>query len=366
MKTTITRFSRRLVLFSGMLMISALLWNCDTQDLEFIDPYEFVNDDFDEIPDLSPVEDEDPEIVEPEVGAVQESAETKSLVTDVLNAGATGGISPESEEKLQTLQSYTQQLPASVSQQAQNLTPADISDILDPAKALNSDLDQLKESLKSAPAEVKALLPTIQFTTDLEGLDNMAADYSNQQQSVFNTLSGSPIETFMQTVSGPCAEAAYDAYDTRLQELTEQRDANFFTIESNYARRVDEADARLAERQNAQAERLETIRTEMIDATNDILAAAEEAESHGETQIAEQLRELALLYAVDARTALSEWNSLVLELLDVKMEQEKAQALEIREDKTAEVTAEFAAAKAQADALLQEALNDCHNQGSGN
>ncbi|WP_209309805.1 hypothetical protein, partial [Tamlana crocina] len=61
-----------------------------------------------------------------------------------------------------------------------------------------------------------------------------------------------------------------------------------------------------------------------------------------------------------------EWNTLVLELLQVRMTQEKAEALTIREAKTAEVTAQFTAAKVQADTLLQQSLNDCHNQGSGN
>ncbi|NJW55848.1 hypothetical protein HC175_23315, partial [Salinimicrobium sp. CDJ15-91] len=55
-----------------------------------------------------------------------------------------------------------------------------------------------------------------------------------------------------------------------------------------------------------------------------------------------------------------------LELLQVRMTQEKAEALTIREAKTAEVTAQFTAAKVQADTLLQQSLNDCHNQGSGN
>ncbi|MCY2687786.1 hypothetical protein [Salinimicrobium sp. TH3] len=361
MKTKITRYSRRVVIFTGMLFMSVLLWNCDTQDLEFIDPYEFVNDDFDGIPDLSEVIDEDPEIVEPEVGTVEKSAETQALISDILNAGATGEISQESKEKLQSVETYTQQLSAAVNEQAQNLTTADIANILDPAQELNADLEQLRESLKSAPASVRALLPKIQLTVDFEDLPGTAAQANAQAQPSYT-----PFDAFMQTVSGPCADAAYAAYDAKILLLTEQRDANFFIIESNYARRLDEADDRLVERQNAQADRLETIRTEMIDATGDILAAAEEAESLGETETAAQLRQLALLYAVDARTALAEWNGLVLELLEVRMTQEKAQALAIREAKTAEVTTEFLAAKTQADAILQQSLEDCHNQGSGN
>ncbi|MDX1760563.1 MAG: hypothetical protein R3218_00235 [Christiangramia sp.] len=363
MKTTITRFLRRGVIFCSMLLLSALLWNCDTQDLEFIDPYEFVNDEFDNIPDLPEVVDEDPVIIEPEVGTVEQSAETQSLVNDIINAGSTGELSEESKAKLQNVENYSAQLSASVNEQAKNLTNSDIANILDPTQELNADLEQLREALKNAPAEIRALLPKIQLTVDFDDLPS-TTNTATASTTAFDP--GNSLDFFMQTVSGPCADAAYDAYDEKLVELTGQRDANFFIIESNYARRISEADARLVERQNAQAERLETIRTQMIDATEDILAAAEEADSIGETEMAAQLRQLALLYAVDARSALNEWNILVLELLQVRMTQEKAEALAIREAKTAEVTAQFTAAKVQADALLQQSLNNCHNQGSGN
>lgn len=364
MKTKITRFSRRVVIYSGMLLFSALLWNCDTQDLEFIDPYEFVNDEFDELPDLSQVVDEDPVIVEPEVGTVEQSAATQSLVNDILNAGSTGEISQESKQKLASVEAYTQQLSATVNEKAQNLTNADIANIFDPTKELSADLEQLRESLKNAPAEIRALLPKIELTVDFDDIMTNSTQAKTKSQSNFNP--SFPFGTIMQNVSGPCADAAYDAYDEALVDLTGQRDANYFIIESNYARRISEGDSRLVERQEAQAARLETIRSEMVDATEDILAAAVEAESLGETEIATQLRQLALLYAVDARTALAEWNALVLELLEVRMEQEKAEALTIRQTKTAEVDAEFATVKAQADALLQSSLSDCHNQGSGN
>ena len=364
MKTTITRFSRRGFFFGSMLLLSFLLWNCDSQDLEFIDPYEFVNDDFDNIPDLSEVEDEDPVIVEPEVGSVEQSAETQSLVNDILNAGSTGEISQETQEKLEDVQTFTQQLSTAVNEKAQNLTSTEVANILDPSQELDADLEEVRASLANAPAEIKALMPKIQLTVDFDDLPGTPAQASSQAQSTINP--GLPFEVFMQNVTGPCADAAYDAYDEKVLVLTEQRDANFFIIESNYARRLDEADDRLITRQNSQAERLQTIRTEMVEATGDILAAADQAESLGETATATQLRQLALLYAVDARSALNEWNTLVLELLDVRLVQEKAQALEIRETKTAQVTAEYEAAVAQADAVLQNSLSNCHNQGSGN
>ena len=363
MKTTITRFLRRGIIFCSMLLLSLLLWNCDTQDLEFIDPYEFVNDDFDEIPDLDEVEDEDPEIVEPEVGTVEKSAETQSLVSDVLNAGSTGGISEESKTKLQNVQTYTNSMPAAVNQKAESLTTAEVANILDSEQELDADLEQARESLKNAPAEVKALLPKIQLTVDFDDLNSAARPKSGLPQSINDFGS---MDILAQNVSGPCADAARAAYEERMLELREQRDANFFIIESNYARRLDEADARLASRKDAQAAKLATIKAEMLDATGDILAAAEEAESIGETETAQQLKQLALLYAIDARSALNEWNILVLELLQVRMTQEKAEALAIRDAKTAAVTAAFNAAKAQADALLQQSLADCHNQGSGN
>lgn len=362
MKTTIIRFSlRRGMLFCCLALGSLLLTNCSTKDLEYIDPYKFVHDEFDKIPNLPVIQDEDYAITEPETGSVENSAETISIVNDVLNAGSTGSISEATRTKLQNVENFSAGLPASFTETAQSLTMADVGNILDLDQELPADLQAVRAALDNMPAEIAALLPRLNLTPDLQEIINSSA-----AEATTGTFKPGNFDFQAQNVTGPCADAAYDAYDVVMADLTAQLEANMFIIESNYSRRMDEAELRYAERVQLQAERYEATKADISNLLEDILTAADEAESIGESQLATQLRQLTLLYAIDARATLEEWDSLVQELLVVRMAQEEALAQERRDVLTAQAEADFAAVEDQAQDVLNDALNDCHNQGSGN
>ncbi|GHA46171.1 hypothetical protein GCM10007103_29080 [Salinimicrobium marinum] len=358
MKTTFIQPVRRALFLSTLVAGSFLLSNCSSDD-DAPEP-EPTAPDFEEVADLPPVEDEDPQITEPETGSIEASEETENIVTDVLNAGDTGSISDATKESLREVGEFSQQLPASVQEKAANLDEAAIDAILNQDEELDADLAAVRDQLEDLPEEISKLLPEINFTADLEALKAMGTKTSGNKTNDFGDLD--PVSQ----VTGSCGELTRAAYDDKIADLTAQMETNLSTIEANYTRRLGEADARYDDRLETQEEHYATNKSDIKATLTDILAAAEKATSIGETALATQLKQLTLLYALDARAALEEWNVLVLELLDNRMEAEKATALEIKETKEDQVAADFETSKDQADEILNEGLANCHNQGSGN
>ena len=127
-----------------------------------------------------------------------------------------------------------------------------------------------------------------------------------------------------------------------------------------------EADTRFDERTALFVEDFTANQEVILVTLEQLLAAADHAESLGDTEVAEDIRILALIYAVDGRVKLAEWEAEVTVLLEDTREAEKAELLVIRNELIAEVTANYAVAEAEADALLSQALSNCHNQGAGN
>ncbi|UJH89862.1 hypothetical protein LZ575_12715 [Antarcticibacterium sp. 1MA-6-2] len=331
--------------------------NCSSKDLEFIDPYEFVNTDFDQIGDLPTIVDEDQEVTEPEVGEVANSEETQAIINEVMDLGESGEVSAATKAKLEEVETFIEQLPPAVNTAAQNLDAEAINNILDPSVELSSDLQAVRDAL-SLPASVRQLLPVINFSTDFR------ISSSANKSAVVYDINDSDIRS--QSVSGPCADAARLSYEIKIEDLEAQRDANLAIVDGNYTRRLGEADTRYEQRLVEQEERLATNTADITTVLVDLLAAADAAAAAGNFELEAQIRQLTLLYAIDARASLIEWNNLVLELLEDTMAEEKAWAEERKTLRTAEVTAAFDAAKAQANTLLTSALNSCHNQGSGN
>jgi hypothetical protein len=358
MKTNFIQPVRRALLFSTLVAGSFLLYNCSSDD-DTPEP-EPTAPDFEEVADLPAVEDEDPQITEPETGSIEASEETETIVTDVLNAENTGSISDATKESLSKVGAFSQQLPASVQEKAANLDEAAIDAILNQDEELDADLAAVRDQLKDLPEEISKLLPEINFTADLEALKAMGTKTSGNKTYDFGDLD--PVSQ----VTGSCGEVTRAAYAEKIEDLTAQMETNLSIVTANYTRRLNEADARYDDRLESQEELYATNKTDIKATLTNILAAAEKATSIGETALATQLKQLTLLYAIDARAALEEWNVLVLQLLDNRREAEKATALEIKEVKEEKVAADFATSKDQADEILNEGLANCHNQGSGN
>ncbi|GAB2767871.1 hypothetical protein GCM10010465_11370 [Actinomadura fibrosa] len=329
-----------------------MLFNCSTKDLEYIDPYEFVSDDFEDIGEMPPVEDQDPEFTAPALGSVQNSAATQAIITDL----GSGGLSTETQASLTALQNFSATLPAGVAAEAQALTEAQITAIMS-TENFDGELANLESLLDDLPAEIAALLPSIQFTADYTGTASAAAD------APFNTSFRRL--AVAQAVTGPCAEAVQEAYAIVMEELTTTRDAQLASIQANYTRRLTEADARYESRLATLNADYDTYKAELTAVAVDLLQLAVALETT-EPAIADQLKLAALIYAVEASSSLTAWYTAAVNLLEQKRTEEKAAVLTIKEALTATVNANFAALKAEADAALQQALNNCHNQGSGN
>src|SRR5690606_10299916 len=93
MRTNFTPLLRRGLLFSGLAVASLSLYNCSSKDLEFIDPYEFVIDEFDDV-EYVPVADPEPVFSDPETGQVAPSDDIQEIITDVMGAADLADIDP--------------------------------------------------------------------------------------------------------------------------------------------------------------------------------------------------------------------------------------------------------------------------------
>jgi hypothetical protein len=360
MRSKITRLQRRGAFFFCLALGSLILSNCSTQELEFIDPYEFINNDFDGIGDLPAVNDPEMSFSEPETGEVADAEETLAIIADVLRAASGEDITSQTLTSLERVSVFAESLPASVMEKAESLDALAVANLLDPETTLPANLADLQVALADVSSDIAQLLSQIVLSVDFERF--RAANAAIKAPSVYVN----PTDVLAQSLVGPCADAANSAYAEVTTTLRGQRDAQLATVEANYSRRILEADARYTARLALHAEDLQVNIDEIAATITQLLDAATHSDSIGEPEIAEELRILALFYTIEARTALMTWNDLVLELLENVLAEEKAAIQERRVLVTTEVTANFNAAKVQADAILTNSLNDCHNQGSGN
>lgn len=359
MKNTTSQILKRTTFYSCLLFISLLFINCNNDDDTQPPTYEF-GEKFKDIEDLPVVVDEDLATPDPDAGKVAESEKTLAIIPDILGASTEAEVSADTKSSLNTIKAYTASQPIAVVEAAESLGEAGIDAILDQSVALNATLSDLQASLDGVSDEVAALLPNIQLSTDFER-SNISAQ---TKAGIIVDLNDADI--FSQAQTGPCHEAARDAYNDIIADLTGQRDANLAIVDANYTRRQSEADARLETRIAVQAILLEDNKTAVKTTILSLLDAAEYAEIFLSMEIASEIRQLTLYYAVYARTALDVWNTAVLEILESFNLEEKAAAEEHRNNLVAQETAFFETTTSEAQAILNGILNNCHNQGSGN
>lgn len=352
-----THFQRRALLSSLFVLGSFVFINCSSDD--DTPPPPPIVEEFEEVEDLDPVTDPEPAVTEPDTGEVAQSEETESIAADILGNSETGEVTAETEASLAKVEEVAAALPPAVTEAANALDETAVDNILDATQELDGDLAELQAGMEELPEEVKALLPVINFSMDFEGMAVAAALKSGEIFTVKD------IEIIAQ-VTGSCFELNQDAYDAVIEKLTTQLDANLATIEANYTRRVQEAETRYTDRLALQAERYETTKAAIKVTVMSLIQAADVLTFLGLHEMAAQVNMLALLYTVEARTALNAWDASVKVVIENFKTAELATALQLKTAKTAEATAAFNAAKAQATQLLNEALAECHDQGSGN
>lgn len=362
MRTNFTRLLRRGLLFSGLAAGSLMLHNCSSKDLEFIDPYEFVNTDFENVEMVS-VADPDPVFEDPDLGEVAISEETSALIADILAANSSGDVSATTLAAQALISDFAEELPAEVLAIAENLDAADIAAILDPNTELDPALVDLVALLEQASPELLALLPAIDFGDATEEAQ-AALKAGLKGKIVVDRENLAPVA--QSTLFGPCADAAQEAYDAAVEGVDEQRDENLDLISGNEATRLDDTqtryDSRVVEHEENYEANVAIIQAE----TEDLLAASAAAEAFGDAELAADMQLLALIYAVQGRISLQEWDEAALELLALTQQEEAAFVEQLADDRSGEVIANYNDAISEADTLLVNALNNCHNQGAGN
>ncbi|MDT0650326.1 hypothetical protein [Autumnicola edwardsiae] len=355
MKTQFTHFYRRSSYFACLLFISLLLFNCSKDDDNPTPEVPEFEEEFEDGEDLPELEDEDPEIVEPETGGVDNSAATQAVVDDL--GGDDGEVSEETEASLNAVGSLSDSYSEEVNQTAESLDEDSVEEILN-TEDLEGALGDLEQSLNDLPEEVAALMPQINYTADF----NRAVAAALQKSSL-NISDSYPMS---QAVNGPCADAARDGYDARIETLTSQRDAQLATINSNYTRRVEEAGPRYETRLEKLNEDRSAYRADLKATAVSLITAANQFAANDRAVMAKQIRTLALIFTVKSQSSLKEWFNAANTVLSEKRAEEEATALSLQEEKTEIAETNFNTSKAAADALLNSRLNRCHNQGSGN
>ena len=340
-------------LYVSLALAGLLFINCSKDD-DGPTEYDF-EDQFEELEELETVEDEDPEITEPDTGGLEQSEATTAIIADL--GDGSGDVSAETQASLDAVDTFSNDFSEDVEAEATALDATRVEEILNMSE-FDGALAEVEASLEDAPAEILELLPVIDFgsaveaTSSVQGSAFKGSEFDLDLKNVVSQANG----------SGPCFEAAQDAYDEAMAPAIAKRQENLDVIEANYQRRVGEAETRAADRQEVVNASYETFYDAILDATVNLLNYADAIEDTAPSQ-ATVIRKSALNYIVQATKNLNAWYVSASQLVDQFEAAEKERAEELKEQRTAQVEANFAEIKAEADAILQAAYADCHNQG---
>lgn len=347
MRTKVTSFYSRAGILACLLLFSLVLTNCSKDD----EPKTYEFDEFKDLDELPALEDADPEFTDPDAGSVEVSAETQAVIADLQDGS--GDVTADTQSKLDATKSFADGLSTSVSAEVQALDTTRVEEILN-ADSLSGSLADLENSLDSLPAEVAALLPSINFSADYDAVA-MAITRGPVDVSKDGIMS--------QGLSGPCYDAARAAYDAAMEEPIATRDEQLATVDANYNRRTGEADSRYDSRIGALDDQYAAYKSETKETALALLALADQV---ADDSLAKEIRTLALIYAVKGHEALTDWYTAASDLIATYRDNEKASLQQIKDERQATVNTNFDALKAQAQEALNQAYSKCHNQGSGN
>nr|MBI1231626.1 hypothetical protein [Cytophagales bacterium] len=362
-----TKKVRQIVRFKRVLYLSflaVLFMRCGTQELEFIQPYQFVNDDFDGIGELPAVTDEDPVIVEPELPEIVDSEEAEDLLNDLTDANSEADVDAFSETILERIAAFVEAQPDAVSEElkqlAEGLEEADISALFDEDAELDPDLLALIESALG-DLSIEFLFP------DLIIPPGLIEDDPDARKDFGTALEKNLMLENLRTATlvGPCADEARAAYEEAVDRLEASRTAQLATTETNYQNRLTAAQQRLAAR-NAAALTLYRNRLQFGTLYGNLLLAAANRIARFNPVWANYYRWYAYLYLVHLRNIYARSYTLSLQANQNAFLAETTNALLQRNLIRSIIEANFTAAMANANSILQAALNACHNQGAAN
>lgn len=361
------RKAHRLESLTRILLLSFLALTfirCGTQELDFIQPYQFVNEEFDGVGELPAVPDDNPVIVEPEYPEIVDSAEAEALLGDLGAAESEADVDALSITILESIAAFVEEQSEEASEElkefAEGLTEADILAMFDEDAELDPDLLALVEAA-IGDLDIEFLFPDLIIPPGLTEDDvDARKDFSTALEK---NLMLENLRTA--TLIGPCADEARAAYQLAVDRLVASRTAQLATTETNYQNRLTAAQQRLATR-NAAAFTIYQSRLQFGIMYGNLLLAAANSIARFSPVWANYYRWYALLYLVRLRSVYAQMYTLSLRANQIAYMQETTNALLRRNLIRSIIEANFNAAMANANSLLQAALNACHNQGAGN
>ncbi|MGY6522244.1 MAG: hypothetical protein ACXIUD_10965 [Mongoliitalea sp.] len=338
------------------LMIGLAFVQCADKDLEFLDPFNFVNNDFDNVGNIPTVNDPDPAAVIPPLAESIEPAITQVVITDITGATSPDDITEENQEILSDLSAgiaaLTPAQQATFAAEINALSAERIAEILNEEDGLSEAALAAVEALLQNP-EISNLFPELRLPQPLPPAAELDFDWIEEG-----------LNARINTLVGPCADAARAAYDEALTRITQNRDAQLATITANFDRRTQEAATRAATR-ITQVNTLYQQRIQTVQSVGSNLQLAAAAIQPLSANLANSIRQFAFVYVVSWKTALVAGLNADLAAIEAARLADIANATTARYTAIASLTAAFNAALQEINAILNTALNACHNQGSG-
>lgn len=349
MKMNLFTPAKKTAFYAGVFVLGLSLTNCSNDDDNTPEEFEF-DEQFEDIGEMPELNIDEITLEDVDLGGVEQSAATAAVLSD-LEAG--GELSAETQANLNTADNFAATLPAGVQDEAANLTDARIDEIL-AMSSLDGDLAAAATALENAPADVLALLPTINFSADF---DTAAAQTRNgidlDSKNEFS-------EAFQE---GPCYDAANDAFDAALEEPSATLAEQLEKITNYENDKVSNANTMKESAETNISEATATYLAEIATASKALLAYAEATD---DDELAAALRNYAVLYVIKGKSDVAQWNSaataLVAQRLTENLARITAQILSL--ENTA--NGNFEQIRTRALTVLNAALNTCHNQGGGN
>ena len=349
MKSTFTNSLKRPALYISIAFAGLMLTNCSNDDDNTPEEFNFEQQ-FEDIGEMPELNIEEITLEEVDLGGVEQSEATTAVLAD-LEAG--GELSADTQAKITAADDFASTLPASVKEEAASLTDARIDEIL-AMSSLDGDLAAAATALENAPADVLALLPTINFSEDFDIAAAILRTPINVDEK--DIISQSSQE-------GPCFDAANNAFDAALEEPTATLAEQLQEITNYENDKVSNANTMKESAETNISEATGTYLAEIATASKALLAYAQATDDDAR---AAALRNYAVLYLIKGKSDVSKWNAaataLVAQRLTENLARITAQILSL--ENTA--NGNFEQIRTRALTILNTALNTCHNQGSGN
>lgn len=361
-----------------LVLLVGLFLRCSTSELDSIDPFEFVTEEFDDIPDVVEVADPEPEVAEVRSGEVKNLEVVSELTTAIIQAVESGGeleLAEETNQAIKNVETVTNSvLTAALESDDQeqldevleNFDEDEVEALLSEETVLSEAQSKLAKAFEESTEleTVSSLFPQIVLSDDFLILDEEFPEDFDLTLEVLRKDFGSSMR--MLTLVGPCAESANSAYEAAVATLDEQRDANIAVIEGNYQRRLGDADTRLEKRNDDLDLEVRTTLASIRSNVDIIIATSRRTAELGDEERARELRAYAVMYCYTSRAEVFSWLVSAREMIRRFRIKEVGEVTDIRNERLAEVTANYNRSLAAANAAREEALGSCHNQGAVN